>query len=231
MLKLFFWCLLLGNAALFGYQQGYFNAFFPDGREPTRTAKQFNPEKMKLLSASEANATSVPPPSIDPTSVVLPIDRMPEARNCTETSNFDAVEAKRFETQIALLIPKEKFSKKNVQEAARHMVFIPSLGSKEGADKKSNELRHLGVKDFYIMQEGTEFKWGISLGIFKTEEVARAHLASLNQKGVRSAKLAQYSSAANKIAFQLRLPEREAKYIMEKIKADFRTIEFHSCDV
>ena len=49
MLKLFFWCLLLGNAALFGYQQGYFNAFFPDGREPTRTAKQFNPEKMKFI--------------------------------------------------------------------------------------------------------------------------------------------------------------------------------------
>ncbi len=87
----------------------------------------------------------------------------------------------------------------------------------------------MGIEDFYVIQEGADLKWGISLGIFKSEEAARAHLTALHQKGVRSARVGPYAATSTKIAFQLRELDASAKNGLEKIKADFKGIELRSC--
>ncbi len=244
MLKLLFWFLLLANSALLAYQQGYLNTLFPDGREPDRVAKQFNADKIKQVTASAAMAVpvveklpdpasvpaSVPNPDPDPDSNALASVKKPNSVVCIEIGNFDAIDAKRFETQLASLSLGARLSKRHVQEKVRHMVFIPSQGSKEGADKKTGELRQLGVDDFYVIQEGSDLKWGISLGIFKSEEAARAQLEALNQKGVRSARLGLYATPSNKTIFQLRELDAHAKRRVDKIKVDFKGLETRNCD-
>jgi hypothetical protein len=90
-------------------------------------------------------------------------------------------------------------------------------------------LRNLGVTDFYVIQDSSEQRWGISLGIFKSEEAARAHLATLAQKGIRSARIVDYKVPSNKIAFQLRDLDVNAKGNLDKIKADFPRQESRSC--
>jgi hypothetical protein len=221
MLKFLFALLLLANAALFAYHEGYLGNSSSDTREPGRMAKQINADKIKLLPASAADTSAVTPVSAP---------GKPDVAACTEIGTFDAAEAKRFETRVASIAPGDRLSQRTVDEPSRHIVFIPPQGNKEGADKKSGELKKLGIKDFYVIQDAGEFKWGISLGIFRTEEAARAHLTALNQKGVKSARIGPYSAAPSKVAYQLRNLDAAARAELEKIKADFPQQQAHGCD-
>ena len=238
MLKLLFATLLLANAGLFAYQQGYLETLLPAGHEPARLGSQFNADKIKLIPASAANAPPPPPPAVSAAQeepVLEPVlaaaaAKNKEALSCTEIGNFEPADARRFETRLAALSLGDRLSRRNAQEGARHMVYIPSQTDKEGAEKKAGELRRLGIKDFYVIQESGELHWGISLGIFKTEEAARAHLATLSQKGVRSARLGVHRTPSNKVAFQLRLLDATAKSALDKIKTDFPGQEIRACE-
>lgn len=225
MLKFFFWSLLLANAVLFAYHRGYLGALISDGREPTRLARQFNPDKIQPIPASAVAGASSP--------VIAPAgstEGKPVVSACLEIGNFDAASAKRFETQLLPLALREKLSRRDIQEDVLNMVYIPSQGSKEAADRKAVELSRFGVHDFYIIQDAGELHWGISLGIFKTEDGARTLLAALNQKGVHSARLGSHNVAANKVAFQLRNLDADAKAGLNKITLEFPHAETRSCE-
>ncbi len=208
MLKFLFWSLLAANLGLFAYQRGYLNAWIPDGHEPARMAQQFNADKMKLIPAAAIAAAAA-------------TAAQPKGLACTEIGDFDAATAKRFETQLAPLALGDGLSRHEIQDTAHNMVYIPSQGSKEGADKKVAELRHLGVNDFYVIQDAGELHWAISLGVFKTEEAARAQLAALGQKGVHSARLGNRNATANKIAYQLHNLDANSKAGLDKIALDY----------
>lgn len=226
MLKFFFWILLLANAGLLGYQQGYFDALLPSGREPARMKNQLNADKVRL----------VPAPAPVPVADASPAEAtaQPETKKaaviaCTEVGNFNPEEAKRFHAQLAPLALGERVSQRAIQEVASHIVYIPPQADKETAEKKAIELRRMGIDDFFIIQDNSSLRWGISLGVFKQEEAARAHLANLNQKGVRSARIGQRSVTSSMVAFQLRELDADAKSAIDKIMADFPKQETQSC--
>jgi hypothetical protein len=230
MLKFLFWTLLLGNAVLFAYHQGYMQALAPDGREPARQARQLNADKLKLLPASAAApAASAIEPLLQPVAAA----KAAEPAACVEIGSFDAAEARRFETRIAALVPAERTSQHAIAPATadglRHIVYIPPQGSKEGADRKAAELRQLGIKDFYVIQDGGELRWGISLGIFRNEEAARSHLVGLNQKGVRSARLGPYGAPAARVAFRLRGLDLKAREELDRIGKEFPQQQIRNC--
>ncbi len=217
MLKFFFWILLLANAGLFAYQQGYFAVLLPSGREPARMDNQLNADKIRL----------VPPPPPVPAPAAVKTE---EVVACAEIGNFNPEEAKRFTAQLVALSLGERLSQRPVQEVASHMVYIPPLADKDTAEKKAGELRRLGVNDFYIIQDNSDLRWSISLGVFKLEEAARAHLVSLSQKGVRSARIGQRGVTSNAVAFQLRELDANTKSALEKISADFPKQELRNCE-
>lgn len=66
----------------------------------------------------------------------------------------------------------------------RYWIYKPPLPTPEAAQTKAEELRRLGVEDFFIVQDA---KWrnAISFGVFKDEKLADALLEKLKQKGVR----------------------------------------------
>ena len=233
MLKLLFWSLVAANGALFAFQQGYLAKLIPDGREPARIAQQFNADKIKLIAPPKPATGPAPAggaeaaPDLEP--VLARARAQQEALSCTEIGDFDAAEAGRFETALAGLALGDKLSRRAVQAAASHMVFIPSLGSKEAADRKVSELRRLGITDSYIIQDATELRWGISLGVFKSEEAARAHLAALTQEGVRSARIVTHGLTSNRVAFQLRALDADAKAGLTRIISDFPRQQARAC--
>lgn len=149
---------------------------------------------------------------------------------CAEIGNFSPAEAKRFSAQLAPLSLGPKVTQRQVQEVATHMVYIPPQVDKEAAEKKAGELRRLGVEDFFIIQDNSSLRWGISLGVFKMEEAARAHLANLNQKGVRTARIGQRSVSTNLVAFRLRDLDAESRDALQKIRAGFARQEMRSCE-
>jgi len=229
MLKIIFWLLLLANAALFAMQKGYLGALYSDGREPARIGKQLQPDKIRMTAAENpaapAAAASLASAALAPAATTA--DLAPVA--CTEIGNFTAAEARRFSSQLAERVPTVKFVRRETQEVASHMVYLPSLGSKEAADAKADEVRRLGISDFFVIQDSSPLRYGISLGIFKTDEAAQKQVASLAKRGLSGAKVGTRSVSSSKVAFQLRDLGGDARLAFDKIKLDFPAQEVRSC--
>lgn len=240
MLKILFGLLLLINGGLFAYQQGYLDTLSPSSREPSRLTQQLNADKLKLIATtaavtaddkavakSEMKAAVVAP--AEPEKNLARADKLSNGLACAEVGNFDAAEAKKFETQLAGLSLGDRLTRRAIPDNVRHMVYIPPLANKEAADKKASELKRLGVQDFFVIQDNSPLQWGISLGIFKSEEAARNQLAALNQKGVRSARVGAHTPTTTKVAFQLRGLDAAAKNSVAKIKEAFPKQELREC--
>lgn len=148
---------------------------------------------------------------------------------CTEVGNFDPVDAKRFEKKLAALSLQDQTKRRPIPDSLRHAVYIPAQDNRAGAEKKAAELKNLGVDDFFIIQDDTPLQWGISLGVFKTEEAARKHLADLTKKGVRSARISDRGANTAKVAFQLSALNAETLLALKKIKAEFPRQEIRNC--
>lgn len=237
MLKFVFWILLAANAGLFAYQQGALDALLPNSHEPARIANQLNADKIRLVPPPAVRREPAPAPTPTPEPapapaaqpVVAAAEKKAELLACVEVGNFSADEARRFSAQLAALSLGERVSQHPVMEVTSHIVYIPPQADREAAEKKAEQLRELGIQDFFIIQDNPALRWGISLGVFKQEEAARAHLANLSQKGVRSARIGQRSSNSGLVAFQLRAVDAETKSRLDKIKAGFPRQGTRSC--
>ena len=232
MLKFIFWLLLAVNAALFAYGRGYLGHFSGNEHEPQRLLKQQNSDKLVIISADKANnaaSAAATAAAASTASASAVSEAKPEA--CIEINNFALADARRFETQLEALKLGDRQSRHNMPgtEVSSYIVYIPPQGSKEGADKKAGELRALGVTNYYIMSEGSPMRWGISLGVFRTEAAAQNQLAALNKQGVHSARVAPRMSGSKLLAFQFRDVDADLKAKLKKIRAGFPDAETRSC--
>lgn len=218
MLRFFFWSLLVLNAALLAFNLGYLGTWEMDTHEPQRMTKQLQSDQLQLISASLAMAPSE-----------VPAEKKNDIVACLEIGNFPQTDAPKVEDKLKTLALGDRQSRINVTDVATNMVFIPSQGSKEGAEKKAGELRRLGITDFFIVQDQSNLRFGISLGVFKTEEAAKAHLANLNNKGVHSARIGPRTITTNKFAYQLRALNADEKSRFDIIKLDFAGQEVRNC--
>lgn len=259
MLKFVFACLLLVNGGLLAFQLGWFDALVPSGHEPQRLRNQINADKLRVLSppqaaaapaapaassvmASSASASASAAASASATVIaaaaaarIAPVLARPVVATrqaaCVEIANLTLAEAKRFEARLAALSLPEKPVRLEVREQSSHMVWIPPLpAGKEGADKKSSELRKLGINDFFVLQDNPAQRHGISLGVFKTEDAARAQLAKLSQLGVRSARMVEHKMPLLRVAYQLRGLEAPKKADLDVLKAGFPRVEEKACE-
>ncbi len=227
MLKLIFALLLAANAALFAYGKGYLGQFNGTEHEPARLQKQQNADKLQLVSAgkAEAAAAAVAPPP--------PVPREEESATvaCFEVGNFQLAEAKKFEDRLSPLELGDRQLRKNVpgQEISSYIVHIPPQASRAAAEKKADELRALGITNFFVLNESSPLKWGISLGVFRTEAAAQAQLAALNKQGVQTARVAPRYTGNRELFFQFRDISEDAKARIEKIAAKFPEQETRAC--
>lgn len=152
--------------------------------------------------------------------------------SCTEVGNFTAADARRFSDQLASLKLGDKVVQKLTQDVTSHMVYIPPQDGREGADRRIAELRRLGIGDFYVIPDSfpnPALRSGVSLGIFRTEEAAKAYVGQLISRGVRSARIIARRSGAGKQVFQLRDLSPEARTALENIKSAFPDQEIRAC--
>lgn len=237
MLKLIFALLVAANAALFAYGKGYLGQFSGNEHEPARLQKQQNVDKLQLVSASKAEAaasataantaaatTSAPAPA--------PVPRYePAAIACLEAGNFQLPEARKFEDRLAPLALGERQQRRNLagQEISSYIVHIPPQGSHAAADKKAEELRSLGITNFFVMNDSSPLRFGISLGVFRTEAAAQAQLAALSKQGVQSARVAPRYTGSKQLVYQFRDISEDTKARIVKILAKFPEQETRSC--
>ena len=228
MLKFVFWLLAAINLLVLAIGQGYLGSFRTETREPARLKNQLHAEKITLLTPAQATAPVKPAAAPAP---ATPAPAAPQIFACTEVGNFVLADARKFESRLAALALGERQSRHNVagQDISSYMVFIPPQGSKEGADRKAGELKQLGVTNYFIMGEGSPQRWGISLGVFKSETGAQTHLASLQKQGVHSARVAPRYSASKQLAYQFRDLDAATRARLAEITKQFDEQELRSC--
>lgn len=240
MIKFVFWILLGLNVLLFAFGQGYLGKFNGEEREPARLKNQVEPGKLKLVTAEQAQPASAATPAaaVDaasaPAAASTPEAAAPEAAlpvACTEVGPLSASDDRHFESRIAKLELGQRQTKTTVpyQEVTSRLVYIPSQGSKEAAERKAQELRALGVTNFFIINGDSPYKYGISLGLFKSQASAEAMLATLNRQGVRSARIAPRGPMSERTVYQFRGIDAGTRAKIVKLADRYDTAEVRVC--
>jgi hypothetical protein len=200
-MRTFFLLFFLANAATFAYIQ------YMEGRAGADTQialLQISPEKVKLVKAG-----AVPPAANR--------EKPPLSAVCVEWGPVAGDDVGRAGAALAKLDLGNRLSRRELGDS--FWVHIPPLRSRADAEKKANEVRGMGISDFFVVQEPGPAQFAISLGVFKTEDAANNYLAQLRPKGIRSAIVAPYGAAAT--MFQIREPGDAVTMKLAELKAEF----------
>jgi hypothetical protein len=202
-MKLLVVLLLLANLALFAW--GQFDRMSES--ESNRLQRQLAPAKIRLLTPQQVTA-------LGPAKVA-------QLQNtCLEWGAFTEQERGAVAAALERLQLGRALSQKRVDSTSAYWVYVPPLPSKPAAEKRVVELRGLGLRDFFILNDGAE-RNAISLGVFKTEEAANRFLESIRDKGVRNARSGARTQTIQQTVFVLRDPQPAQAQQIQSLKADF----------
>jgi hypothetical protein len=223
LLRFVFWALLCANALLFAWGRGFLGGAEPEQREPARLRNQLAADKLVLLTGAQARAiaqaeapattaAAAEAPAATAAAAEVPATAAPVSAPaapivaCVETDAFAAFEARRFETRLARLDLGARQTRLTVpfQEVTSHLVYLPPQGGKEGADRRTLELRERGVTSSFVMQGESPLKWAISLGVFKTEAAARTESARLTKLGIANVRVLPRGPQSQRFAYRFR---------------------------
>lgn len=148
-----------------------------------------------------------PPPELTASQVSAakpsPVATKPSALICLEWGDFSGADLTRAAGVLSALQLGDKLGQRQIKYEKGYWVYIPPLKSKTAAIKKVSQIRKLGIREYFIVQEGEAMRYAISLGVFKTQEAARTYLSELNAKGLRSAKVGERASKLKTTVFML----------------------------
>jgi hypothetical protein len=209
MIKFLFWFLLFANLVLLAMQPGGAARW----RDAARQAQQLHPEHITVL-----------PPTVAASPVAVP------KPTCVEVGDFTTQSAANFESRLARLPLPDLPQKRTVAEQGTHMVFVQPQNGQAGANRRLAQLRRLGFNDIYVLQDQTPRRWGISLGVFKSEESARAQLELVMQAGVTDARVEAYAFNVTRAAYRLYGLDAKTRMALDVIKSEFRGVETRECE-
>jgi hypothetical protein len=159
-------------------------------------------------SAPLANpASPVPAPPRDPAPAVKQTPTAKTARQeplvCLEWGDFSGTDLKRATEILAALQLGDRLRQRQIEYNKGYWVYIPPLKTKAAASKKVSQIKKMGIREYFVVQEVGALRYAISLGVFKTQEAARNYLGELNAKGLRSAKVGERASKLKTTMFML----------------------------
>lgn len=246
MLRFVFWALLCANALLFAWGRGFLGGAEPEQREPARLRNQLAADKLVLLTGEQAQAiaqAAAPAETAAETSAAAEVPARVTATGapaaapaspavaCVETDAFAAFEARRFETRLAPLDLGARQTRLTVpfQEVTSHLVYLPPQGGKEGADRRTLELRERGVTNSFVMQGESPLKWAISLGVFKTEAAARVESARLTKLGIANVRVLPRGPQSQRFAYRFRDIDAEIRDRIVEAGRGMPAAVLHTC--
>lgn len=172
-MRLLLLILLLANIGAFAYIR---YAESRAGASAQIPLLQISPEKLKLLKPANPPMTQG---SDKPAVASLPVA-------CLEWGSFSPDDVARAGSALARLEVADKVSQRD-SGADSYWVYVPPSKTRAEAEKKAGEIKALGIKDLYVIQDNNPSRFAISLGAFRSEDAANTFLAQMRQKGVRSA--------------------------------------------
>lgn len=213
-MRLVFFLLLLLNIGFFAWQwlgsgQASDEAQLLEQQINSKAIRLLTPEQVAVLAAERAKAPRLVP--------------------CLELGAFNPAEVARAEQTLGQLGLGPKLTQRRVEEIANYWVFIPSRGNRQAALQKTAELKRLGIEEFFVVQDDPRFRFAVSLGIFKTEEAAKAWLEQLRAKGVRSAQVGPRETQVPKVYFAVREVSEALAARLNELRQGFPGSELKEC--
>lgn len=178
-MKWMVWLLLLLNALLLAY----FNLSAAPVSSPSLSHLPIDPEKIKLLTPQEIAALPQRPVEA---AEVQPIAPVPVKYGCYEWGSFSIASLPRARNIITKFSLNATVEQQTLQEATRYWVYIPQSKSLQEAQAVLDDLHSKGINESFIVME-PQWRYAISLGVFKDEQLAAKLLEELKTKGVSSA--------------------------------------------
>ncbi|MBV8656496.1 MAG: SPOR domain-containing protein [Burkholderiales bacterium] len=104
----------------------------------------------------------------------------------------------------------------------RYWVYITPRSSQADAQRKADELKTLGVADYFVVNDGSKWQNAISLGLFSSKDAADRRLNDLKEQGVRSAQVSERGESNNGAVVQIRSVPKTAKSNLNAASSAFR---------
>lgn len=228
-MRLLFLLLLAANVGFFAWMR-----FAPP--DPTvdgqPLARQLNPEKLRIVTERELAQAPPPAPATPRPAAPVPAPAPaapPPPIACLEWGSFNPADASRAAQRLDALALGARLAQYRGEEAANWWVHIPPQANRAAALRKAAELKKLGVEDYFVVQEPGRLRWSVSLGVFSTEEAAKAHLQALRAKAVRSAVIGERETRVPKVWYQVRDVDPPLHARLEEISRDFDGATLHEC--
>lgn len=210
-----FLLLVLANLVFYAWHAGYIGPGDTNKDDGERLTMQITPEKIRVLSADEVKKLADAAKS--------------RHSGCFDWGTFPAQEADKAGEALAALNLGNRLQTRTVEETAGWWVFLPPQGSKPNADKRVDQLKALGVSDFFIVQEDGANKFAVSLGVFRTEDAAKNYLAAVSAKGVKAARSGERETRVQKTVFRLSGIDDAIGVRFDAIRKDFPGHETKDC--
>jgi hypothetical protein len=200
-MRALFLLLVLANLVFYAYAQ---IAREGGGVDKQLPQLQIAPEKIKLLNAEG----KLPPDRKQPARKSKPPPKVATAAPaaCLEWGVFAGPGVAKAEAALAQLELPAAQIERTVTDASGYWVHMPPQKTKADADRKVRELNALGVTELVMVTDPGEWRYAISLGIFRTDEAAQAFLAGLRKQGVRTATVARRENFLKQVVFYVREP-------------------------
>ncbi len=232
--------LLLANVFVALVWSGQLDGMFAGGREPERLARQAEADRLRVLAPGATAARPEPErprqdggrqrpdgkrpddgaargdagrgapagpaqvaAAVPPPPMVLP------GESCSELGPFEEARAQRVRSWLAENVGVLSGEAVAADEGGPWLVYLAPAGNAGDAQLRLAALRKQGVQDLYVMQEGP-LRFGISLGLFRSEEGARSAAEQLTRQGVRNVLVSRRGSAESRTVFRIRYPSRSA---------------------
>lgn len=210
-MRLTFLLLLLANLVLFAY---IYVVGEPRGVDRQIPLLQISPEKIKIISPRREAAPSAKARPQAAAKAAAPAV-------CLEWGVFFGPELARADAALTGLGVPESAVHRETSDAGAWWVHFPPFRTRADVDRKIAELKALGITEFFVVQDGGQWRNAISLGIFKTEEAARSHLAALQAKGVKTATIGQRANLVKQGVVLIRDPSTEIVARLTELKQEF----------
>jgi hypothetical protein len=252
-MRIVFFVLLLANVAFLAWtgfgQSGSAESQLVDQQLHPETIRLLTPEQVAKASAKQVPPVQKAPPAVPAAQPPTDSAKAPEPQAgktaefpaatrtpepvkvaaCMELGAFNAAEAAKVEQALGPLALGARLSQRRVEESAGFWVYLPPQPSRQAAARKIAELKKLGVGEFFIVQDDPEYRFAVSLGVFKSREAARSRLAELRGRGVRTARVGARETQVQKVFFAVRdVPEPEAARLNE-LRQSFPGAELRGC--
>ena len=221
-MRALFLVLLLANVGFFAWWRYLSPPETVADRAPL--ARQIEPEKLKVVAPS-----ALPPPAAPKPAAAPPAPAAPVALKCIEWGSFTLADAPRAEKALEPLALGVRLAQRRTEETASWWVYIPSQKNRQGALRKAEELRQLGVDEYFIMQEEGPQRWALSLGVFRSEDAAQARLAALRRQGVRTAQVGQRETVVPKVWLQVSNVDPALERRLTEIALQMEGSELRAC--